>query len=295
MQRPTLMRGLVAVLSLSCAVLPVAAGSGASAAVAVAPANLVDFVINPDGTVVMGHGTGATVPNAFPTPPTVVSNSSWQAPDAACGESHLSFTAVVAGRITKADIEFTEFPGQCPGAPAPTTALTTGTAGWGTMRQLVDANGYLYGLTSTGSLNRYQKLGGVSYRSAGSLPGYSSVRSMALAHSDSRKDVLLINTSAGALQQVTIPTSRTMATTIAPVRTRSWQGFEQLLTSPTQRGTIQLQGVDRGTGDSYRYDLGPLRGTATSMTALGLAGGPSLTTPLFQAGSFDGFPYRGAP
>jgi hypothetical protein len=268
----------------------------ASMKVAASPSNIIAYGIAADGTLDVPVPR-ARITGAFPVAPTAVSNSNLIPPFAACGNSLLVFAAIIDGRFTDVAADFQEFPDQCGGSTPSTVKKTVIGSGWGQMRQIVLSSTYQYALHANGSLYRYtEERSGTTYRlkSAGSAAGYGSAKSMALVHSDARKDVLLMSLAGGALYQVTIPTRSTMNPVPVPVRTRSWNGFEQLITAPTPKGAILLQGFDRDTGVSYRYDLGPLKGAATAITSLGRAA--SVTQDLIvQGGTYDGFSYLGAP
>ena len=55
-----------------------------------------------------------------------------------------------------------------------------------------------------------------------------------------------------------------MTTSIARLRTRSWQAFERLVASPCGRGTTLLD-IDDDTGTGHLYDLGPLTAASTQI------------------------------
>lgn len=272
------------------------AGEAPASMKAATSSNIIQYGIAADGTLNVPVSR-ARVTGAFPVAPTAVSNSNLIPPFAACGNSLLVFAAIIDGRFSDVAADFQEFPDQCGGSTPSTVKKTVIGSGWGQMRQIVLSSTHQYALHANGSLYRYtEERSGTTYRlkSAGSAAGYGSAKSMALVHSDARKDVLLMSLAGGALYQVTIPTGSTMNPVPVPVRTRSWNGFEQLITAPTPKGAILLQGFDRDTGVSYRYDLGPLKGAATAITSLGRAA--SVTQDLIvQGGTYDGFSYLGAP
>jgi hypothetical protein len=151
--------------------------------------------------------------------------------------------------------------------------------GWGTFTMVEEAEYQgptqagisrwnVYGLRSDGVLFRWSVSKGV-WRSTGSTPGFSSVKSMALVSKSATYDTFVANTRGGALYTIHIPTSSPMRPVVRQVRSRTWQGFETLLTQKCGvYGTILL-GIDKDTDSAYLYAVGRFTGTSTVIQSLG--------------------------
>jgi hypothetical protein len=126
-----------------------------------------------------------------------------------------------------------------------------------------------YGLRNDGTLFRWSVAGDTAWRRTGSATGFAAVKSMTLISKTRTYDTFLANTRGGALYTIHIPVTSPMKPIVRPVRTRTWQGFEQLVASKCgQYGTI-LIGIDKDTKTAYQYAVGHANGTATVIQSLG--------------------------
>jgi hypothetical protein len=125
-----------------------------------------------------------------------------------------------------------------------------------------------YGLRGDGVLFRWATTS-AGWRSAGSSPGFASVKSMALISKTPTYDTFLANTRGGALYTIHIPTTSPMKPVVKPVRTRTWQGFEFLIAQKCGLQSTLLLGIDKDTQSAYLYAVGHANGTATVIQGLG--------------------------
>ena len=126
-----------------------------------------------------------------------------------------------------------------------------------------------YALRNDGVLFRWNT-GTGGWRSTGSYPGFSAVKTMTLIAKTPTYDTFLANTRGGALYTIRIPVGSAKPV-VKPVRTRSWQGFETLSAMGCgQYGTLLL-GIDKDSGSGYLYAVGHANGTATVINSLGKA------------------------
>ncbi|MGW6196010.1 hypothetical protein ACWF0M_07650 [Kribbella sp. NPDC055110] len=127
----------------------------------------------------------------------------------------------------------------------------------------------VYGLRSDGVLFRWSVSSKGVWRSTGSTPGFSSVKSMALVSKSATYDTFVANTRGGALYTIHIPTGSPMKPVVKQVRSRTWQGFETLVAQKCGvYGTILL-GIDKDTDSAYLYAVGRFTGTSTVIQSLG--------------------------
>ncbi|MFI7059979.1 hypothetical protein ACIBL3_03265 [Kribbella sp. NPDC050124] len=137
-----------------------------------------------------------------------------------------------------------------------------------------------YGLRSDGVLFRWNVTSS-GWRSAGSAPGFGSVKAMALISKTSTYDTFLVNLRGGALYTVRIPTASPMKPVVKQVRSRSWQGFEALVAGKCgQYGTLLL-GIDKDTKQGYLYAVGHANGTATVINSIGKVGYEAFPDPVY--------------
>ncbi|HWD80995.1 MAG TPA: hypothetical protein VG497_19010 [Kribbella sp.] len=127
----------------------------------------------------------------------------------------------------------------------------------------------VYGLRSDGVLFRWSVSSKGVWRSTGSTPGFSSVKSMALVSKSATYDTFVANTRGGALYTIHIPTSSPMKPVVKQVRSRTWQGFETLLTQKCGVYGTVLLGIDKDTDTAYLYAVGRFTGTSTVIQGLG--------------------------
>ena len=127
----------------------------------------------------------------------------------------------------------------------------------------------VYGLRSDGVLFRWSVSSKGVWRSTGSAPGFSSVKSMALVSKSATYDTFVANTRGGALYTIHIPTSSPMKPVVKPVRTRTWQGFETLLAQKCGVYGTVLLGIDKDSDSAYLYAVGRFTGTSTVIQSLG--------------------------
>ncbi|MFD7154771.1 hypothetical protein ACFV9C_09245 [Kribbella sp. NPDC059898] len=127
----------------------------------------------------------------------------------------------------------------------------------------------VYGLRSDGVLFRWTVSSKGVWRSAGSAPGFAAVKSMALVSKAATYDTFVANTRGGALYTIHIPTSAPMKPVVKQVRSRTWQGFETLLTQKCGVYGTVLLGIDKDTDSAYLYAVGRFTGTTTVIQSLG--------------------------
>lgn len=163
--------------------------------------------------------------------------------------------------------------------------VTSLARGWGGFRRLVSTGlgntsvgpDTLYGLHDNGSLYRYR----ISYvnerftaTGAGSVAGFSDLKTIALISVTSSYHALLANTTGGQLVVIKIPTSSTMTATRTVIRSRTWQGFEHLALTDCGDGWNQaLIGIDHDTSSAYAYSMEDLRNTSSSIVGHGQVAG----------------------
>jgi hypothetical protein len=125
-----------------------------------------------------------------------------------------------------------------------------------------------YGLRNDGVLFRWIP-DRTTWRSAGSHPGFSAVKTMALISKTKTYDTFLANTKGGALYTIHIPTASPMKPVVKLVRSTGWNAFDSLIAAKCgQYGTLLL-GIDNDTRTSSLYAVGHANGTATVINPLG--------------------------
>lgn len=179
-------------------------------------------------------------------------------------------------------------------------AATTMGRGWDGFRRLVSSGEAvesgpvsLYGLHDNGSIYRYRvaaREGGQRVvTSAGSVAGFSDLKTIALIGVTSSYHALLANTTSGQLVVIKIPTSSTMTATRTVIRTRTWQVFEHLAVADCNEGSTNvLVGIDHDTSSAYAYSMAFLTNTTSSILGHGRVAGswPWLVfTSLHEAGN----------
>jgi hypothetical protein len=127
----------------------------------------------------------------------------------------------------------------------------------------------VYGLRNDGVLFRWTVNSKGVWRAAGSYPGFAAVKSMSLISKAATYDTFVANTRGGALYTIHIPTSSPMKPVVKPVRTRTWQGFETLLTQQCGVYGSLLLGIDKDTDTAYLYAVGRYTGLSTVIQSLG--------------------------
>lgn len=127
----------------------------------------------------------------------------------------------------------------------------------------------VYGLRNDGVLFRWTVSSKGVWRSAGSAAGFAAVKSMALVSKAATYDTFVANTRGGALYTIHIPTSTPMKPVVKQVRSRTWQGFETLLTQKCGVYGTVLLGIDKDTDTAYLYAVGRFSGTSTVIQSLG--------------------------
>jgi hypothetical protein len=138
-----------------------------------------------------------------------------------------------------------------------------------------------YGLRSDGTLFRWN--GG--WGRAQSVPGFSSVKSMALISKTVTYDTFLANTRGGALYTIRIPVTSPLKPIVTRVRTSTWQGFEALVASKCGNYGTLLLGIDKDTNSGYLYAVGHANGAATVINALGKVDGTFPNAPYYRWGA----------
>ncbi|MGW7686422.1 hypothetical protein ACWGID_37115 [Kribbella sp. NPDC054772] len=128
----------------------------------------------------------------------------------------------------------------------------------------------LYSQDMYGKFGRWTDVG-KGFRNTGYVTGMSTMKSFALIATTPTYDMFLANNRAGGLYTVKIPASVPLKPIITPVRTSSWQIFEQLVAAPCGRTGSLLLGIDRDTHNGYLYAVGHANGGATVIKSLGKA------------------------
>ncbi|WP_329005076.1 hypothetical protein OHA18_17010 [Kribbella sp. NBC_00709] len=125
-----------------------------------------------------------------------------------------------------------------------------------------------YALRNDGVLYRWD-IGGKGWRSTGSYPGFSSVKTMTLIAKTPTYDTFLANTRGGALYTIRIPSASPMKPIVTQVRTRTWQGFETLSAMGCGQYGNLLLAIDKDTKKSYLYAVGHANGLSTVIQSRG--------------------------
>ncbi|WP_433164748.1 hypothetical protein [Kribbella sp. CA-247076] len=126
----------------------------------------------------------------------------------------------------------------------------------------------LYGLRKDGLLFRWHLVDN-GWRSTGSYPGFSAVKTMTLISKQPTYDTFLANTRGGALYTVRIPVTSPMKPVVNPVRTKTWQVFETLTATKCGNYGTLLLGIDKQTKTGHLYAVGHANGPATVIKGLG--------------------------
>ncbi|GAA3105119.1 hypothetical protein JOF29_005408 [Kribbella aluminosa] len=126
----------------------------------------------------------------------------------------------------------------------------------------------LYQQDEYGLFGRWTEVG-KGLRNTGYVSGMSSMKSFTLIAATPTYDMFLANNRAGGLYTVKIPTSVPLKPIITPVRTSSWQTFEQLVSAPCGRDGTLLLGIDKDTNTGHLYTVGHAAGTKTVIKSLG--------------------------
>ncbi|WP_350279501.1 hypothetical protein [Kribbella sp. HUAS MG21] len=126
----------------------------------------------------------------------------------------------------------------------------------------------LYSQDMYGKFGRWTDVG-KGFRNTGYVTGMSTMKSFALIATTPTYDMFLANNRAGGLYTVKIPTSVPLKPIITPVRTSSWQIFEQLIAAPCGKTGSILLGIDRDAKTGYLYAVGHANGASTVIKSLG--------------------------
>ncbi|HZX02940.1 hypothetical protein [Kribbella sp.] len=127
----------------------------------------------------------------------------------------------------------------------------------------------IYALRNDGVLFRWTVSPKGVWRSAGSVPGFAAVQSMALVSKAATYDTFVANTRGGALYTIHIPTASPMKTVVKQVRAKTWQGFETVLAQKCGAYGTVLLGIDKDTDSAYLYAVGRFTGATTVIRLLG--------------------------
>lgn len=181
-----------------------------------------------------------------------------------------------------------------------TIAVTSLGRGWGGFRRLVatgdavesDHAPNLYGLHDNGRIYRYRISPGTGQQrvltGAGSVAGFSDLKTITLISVTPSYDALLANTTSGQLVVIKIPNSSTMTATRTVIRSRTWQGFEHLVVADCHDGWNNvLLGIDHDTSTAYAYAMADLRNSSSAILGHGPVAGswPWLVlNSLYEAG-----------
>ncbi|NIK56191.1 hypothetical protein [Kribbella shirazensis] len=128
---------------------------------------------------------------------------------------------------------------------------------------------YEYALRADGVLFRWVVGDNGSWKSYGSAPGFSAVKSMTLISKAAAYDTFLANTRGGALYTIRIPVNTAMKPVVTKVRAATWQGFETLVAGACGNYGTVVAGIDKDTKSAYLYTFGHADGAKTSITGHG--------------------------
>lgn len=126
----------------------------------------------------------------------------------------------------------------------------------------------LYSQDMYGKFGRWTDVGR-GFRNTGYVTGMSTMKSFALIATTPTYDMFLANNRAGGLYTVKIPTSVPLKPIITPVRSSSWQIFEQLVAAPCGKTGSILLGIDKDAKTAYLYAVGHANGASTVIKGLG--------------------------
>ncbi|MEU4604698.1 hypothetical protein AB0F43_17080 [Kribbella sp. NPDC023972] len=150
----------------------------------------------------------------------------------------------------------------------------------------------LYQQDQYGRFGRWTDLG-TGLRNTGYVTGLSTMKSFALIAATPTYDTFLANNRGGGLYTVKIPTTSPLKPIVTPVRTSSWQGFEQLIAAPCGKTGSIVLGIDKDTDTGYLYAVGHANGTQTVIKNLGKVPGTFTDWDYFRfAPAYD--PLNGA-
>jgi hypothetical protein len=187
----------------------------------------------------------------------------------------------LSGHVVSGDImyESHQWVTKGTGGQVSSSNLTRIGSGWDAFRTLTQSwslqtpGWRMYALRGDGSLFRWnittQSNGTEVWHAAGSYPGFSSVKAVALLSRTSTYDTLLATTWGGALYTIHIPLTSPMNPVVKPLRTRTWGSFERLLTARCGNNGTLLLAIDKDLGAGYLYAVGHANGTATVIKSLG--------------------------
>jgi hypothetical protein len=128
-----------------------------------------------------------------------------------------------------------------------------------------------YGLRNDGRFYRWTVDRNGVWHSAGSAPGFASVKAIALISQTPTYDTFLANTRSGGLYTIHIPTTSAMKPVVKNVRGSTWQGFESLQAVQCGQYGVLLLAIDKDTGVGYLYAVGHAKGTSTVIQNRGKA------------------------
>lgn len=126
----------------------------------------------------------------------------------------------------------------------------------------------LYGLRKDGVLFRWLPTGS-GWRAAGSAPGFSSVKSLALLSQTGTYDTFLATTRGGALYTIRVPLANPMKPVVKQVRSSGWSAFDSLVAEKCGTQSTLLTAIDKETGHAFAYAVGHANGSATVIQLLG--------------------------
>jgi hypothetical protein len=217
---------------------------------------------------------GRTTPNVYAPEVLKLSGSFTGLPSIVTTVAHEGY--VVLGST----MYLSRWAGEKDGTLVPGSAKVTRVGGgWDTYKAFVNS-GYSpaagspkarvnhYGLRNDGMLFRWTIQNGrwTSMQSAG---GFASVKTMALLSQTATYDSFLALTGGGALYTIRVPLSSPMKPVVKPVRTSTWQAFDQLVITPCGKFGTFLLAVDRDLQVAYLYAVGHANGPATVIQSIG--------------------------
>lgn len=128
----------------------------------------------------------------------------------------------------------------------------------------------MYAQRTNGLFERWIRSGSGWRGGNDGIGGLSTMKSFALINRTPAQDTFLVNNRNGGLYTLAVvPDTFPRGVRATVVRTRTWQGFEQLIATPCGRASTLLLGIDRDTKSGYLYAVGHHNGAATPIQGLG--------------------------
>ncbi|MEV8371546.1 hypothetical protein AB0P21_02365 [Kribbella sp. NPDC056861] len=142
----------------------------------------------------------------------------------------------------------------------------------------------VYAVHNDGTLHRWTISPSGAWQKAGAVPGYASLKSIALISKNYSFDTFLANTRGGALYTIRIPTTAALKPVLTMVRSGTWQGFETLVAQSCSLGEVVVA-IDSDTDSAYLYAIGHANGAKTAIESRGKIPGSFAKPAWFRWGT----------